>query len=104
LIGSSLLYNFMSFKNYTSDNNKREVLKKHQVISIKPFFDIIMGHESDRVNASLRFYANIPLGKTDISNVYRTLDPEGRAGLSQGELNTRMTTLGISIILHNKRF
>jgi len=104
LIGGSVLYNFLSFKNYTSDNNSRQVIKKQQLISLKPFFDIVLGQQNDRVNASLRFFANIPLKKTDISNVYNTLDPENRAALTSEQLNTRMTTLGVSLILHNKRY
>ncbi|MBK9025812.1 MAG: hypothetical protein IPL69_18100 [Saprospiraceae bacterium] len=103
-VGASLLYNFVSIKQYTTDNSRRLLLKGDNYLSFKPYFDFRLGAEEDRVNASLRLFANIPLKKTDISGISTAMDPENRAGLDQSDLNQKLTTFGISFILHNKRY
>jgi len=103
-VGASLLYNFVSIKQYTTDDRKRILLKGDNFLSFKPYFDFRLGAEEDRVNASLRLFANIPLKKTDISGISTAMDPENRAGLDPSDLNQKLTTFGISFILHNKRY
>lgn len=102
-IGLAALYNFYSFKKYTTDNSQRVEMARQRVISLKPFFDINMGSREDRVNAVLRFFGNFPLKKADISNVYTTMDPEGRAGLADEDLHARLNNVGISLIIHKRR-
>lgn len=103
-LGGALLYNFMSFKKLTTNDDKRLILKNAQSISVKPYLDISLGDESDRVNASLRLFGNFLFSKTDITNVYNALDPEGRTAYDSNDLKTKLNTYGITLILHNRRY
>lgn len=101
-LGAAGLYNFVSIKDYYSDNKERTTLASAKIISIKPFFDVNLGSGESRVTTSLRFFANLPFKTMDIKNVYTKLDPEGRAGLKDEDLNPKFTSVGISLIIHNR--
>lgn len=103
-LGGALLYNFLSFKKLTTNDDKRLILKNAKSISVKPYLDINLGDEDDRVFASLRLFGNLLFSKTDITNVYNTMDPEGRTGYDASDLNPKLNSYGISLILHNRRY
>ncbi|HNQ41141.1 MAG: hypothetical protein KDC31_09315 [Saprospiraceae bacterium] len=101
-LGAAGLYNIISIKDYYTDTKDRTSLASSNIISVKPFLGINLGSGEARVTTSLRFFANLPFKAVDITNVYSKLDPEARAGLKDDDLNPKFTSVGVSLIIHNR--